>query len=120
MKDKALHEIFRQMEKSVLPEDFNDRIMKRVYREQRRKEWRNVVLVAFTSVLLLIGAAYIFVHYFSFNFHTVFGTLLEKTGEIISSGLVFYGFILLPVLLLCWMDYRMRRHFHLRNLRPDK
>ena len=26
MKDKALHEIFRQMEKSVLPEDFNDRI----------------------------------------------------------------------------------------------
>ena len=35
MKDKALHEIFRQMEKSVLPEDFNDRIMKRVYREQR-------------------------------------------------------------------------------------
>ena len=25
MKDKALHEIFRQMEKSVLPEDFNDR-----------------------------------------------------------------------------------------------
>ena len=66
MKDKALHEIFRQMEKSVLPEDFNDRIMKRVYREQRRKEWRNVVLVAFTSVLLLIVAAYIFVHYFSF------------------------------------------------------
>lgn len=120
MKDKALHEIFRRMEESVLPEDFTDRIMGKIYREQRQKEWQNVLIVAFTSVLLLTLIVYVFVRYFSFSFHTVFGTLWEKTGEAFSSGFSFYGFILLPVLLLCWMDAWMRRRFRLKNIRPDK
>lgn len=120
MKDKALHEIFRRMEESVLPEDFTDRIMGRIYREQRQKEWRNMLIVAFTSVLLLTLIVYVFVRYFSFSFHTEFGFLWEKAGEIVSSGLSFYGFILLPFLLLCWMDAWMRRRFRLKSIRPDK
>lgn len=120
MKDKALHEIFRRMETSVLPENFNDRIMKRVYREKSRQEWRNFILVTFTCVVMLALAVYVFVHYFSFPLPAMFGTLLEKAGNDIFSGLRFYGFILLPVGFLLWLDYWLRRRSDLKNFRSEK
>lgn len=110
LKDKALHNLFTKLSEEELPSCFNERIMQKVYREQKRKEWRNLLIVSLTSVCMLVAAIYTLVHYLSFSFANTFGGIFKKPENDWSSGLTFYVFIGVIILLLLGIDRLLRQH----------
>lgn len=67
LNDKALQEIFKRISASPLPEKLNRQIMQKVQKARKRRELRNIAIVVFTSIAMLVSACYVLIHYLDFN-----------------------------------------------------
>lgn len=111
LNDKALHEIFRRVSENPLSDDLNARIMQKIYRVQKKKEIRNLIVVSLISALMVAFAVYILTHYLSFDLRRTFATVIKGITAVPSAGFSPFIFTLLPVLLLLWIDHRFRKRF---------
>ena len=109
LNDKALQEIFKRISASPLPEKLNRQIMQKV---QKARELRNIAIVVFTSIAMLVSACYVLIHYLDFNPVEVFSPVLKKPANItLFPGFTLLLCVMLPSTLLLWIDYRFRKHF---------
>lgn len=103
--DKTLHRLFAQNTTPTLPEDFNRKIMRQVYKIQKRKERLNLLLATLTSVIMLgIGTGAI-----SYYLTGSVTGILKKPESIELPGLSIYLFFCIIVTLLLWIDYKLRK-----------
>lgn len=109
--DKALYKIFSSPGEDFFPENFNERIMQNIYQAQKKKERRNLLIVIFTSLLMLSLAFYTLVHYLNFNFLETFSSIFKPLPRIQFPVSGIYLAIGAIVLLLLWLDYRLRKYF---------
>jgi len=107
--DKALKKVLTR-KTGGLPPGFDKRVMEQVLLEAKRKiqlnYFRSLGLVAFVSLSMVAGTAYVLYHYTSFNFFDFLSGL--KMPDMSSPMFVFYFYIAFLILILLGLDTYIR------------
>lgn len=111
LNDKALHEIFKRISENPSFEDLQAQIMQKVYRVQKKKEIRNLIVVSLTSAVMFAFAVYILTYYLAFDLTDTFVTVIKGVAVVPFEGFSPFIFTVLPFLLLLWIDHRFRKRF---------
>lgn len=109
IKDKNLQELFSQTVPEKFPVNLNNRIMKRVVKIQKKREWRNFIGLSLFSLSLITAIVFALSYFTSFNLAEIFGTLFTGTKEDIPSGIPFYLLICGIAIVLLLLDYQLRK-----------
>ena len=115
--DKAIIKALQSTESSKLPDNFNSRLMTRVYRAAEQKKKRayilSLCLASGVSLVLIAMAVFLLNNYFAFNL----GLHLPK-WNVNAQSISVYGFsfyIALLILILVGLDHYLRHKWMMKK-----